>query len=86
MTANTRLKAAIAEEHPEWVIPRECQAQAHKTGIYLAIITGLITIPISKRLGLDKNKVVFSALGVSSISGYATSRIVYRYCRFNDID
>ncbi|CAO3642030.1 unnamed protein product [Cunninghamella echinulata] len=72
MAPNTRLKAAIAEEHPEWVIPRACQSQAYKTGIYLAIFTGLIAIPISKNLGLNKNKAVFSALGISSLSGYVT--------------
>ncbi|CAO3688438.1 unnamed protein product [Rhizopus microsporus] len=59
----SRLQQGIAREHPEWIIPRLCQQHANSTGVYTAIITGLLTWPVTRRFGLDKNKSLFSALG-----------------------
>ncbi|ORX62532.1 hypothetical protein DM01DRAFT_1000151 [Hesseltinella vesiculosa] len=102
MTANTRLKAAIAEEHPNWVAPRECQEQATRQGMLLAIAAGIVALPLGRKAGLDKNKALFAALGkylatlkekipfvftlffyigLSGITGYASSKIIFETCR-----
>ncbi|KAI9249645.1 hypothetical protein BY458DRAFT_559895 [Sporodiniella umbellata] len=76
----SRIQQGIAKEHPEWVIPRLCQQEASKTGIIVAIVTGLISLPIARRIGLDKNKSLFSALGTSSVGGYVASKHSYAQC------
>ncbi|CAO3688426.1 unnamed protein product [Rhizopus microsporus] len=76
----SRLQQGIAREHPEWIIPRLCQQHANSTGVYTAIITGLLTWPVTRRFGLDKNKSLFSALGASAVGGYVTAKYSYREC------
>ncbi|KAI8886215.1 hypothetical protein K501DRAFT_214139, partial [Backusella circina FSU 941] len=77
----SRIQQGIAQEHPEWIIPRMCQQNANKTGIYVAIFTGIITLPLARKLGLDKNRALFSALGASGLGGYVSSKYTYDYCR-----
>ncbi|KAL1933936.1 hypothetical protein VTP01DRAFT_8026 [Rhizomucor pusillus] len=79
--SNSRIQQGIAREHPEWIIPRHCQQHAYKSGIYAAIIVGLLTVPITRRFGLDKNKTTFTALGTSSVGGYVVSKYLYKECR-----
>ncbi|KAI8090218.1 uncharacterized protein B0P05DRAFT_584434 [Gilbertella persicaria] len=58
----SRIQQGIAREHPEWILPRLCQQNANKTGIYAAIAVGIITLPLARRFGFDKNQSLFSAL------------------------
>ncbi|KAG2190927.1 hypothetical protein INT46_008969 [Mucor plumbeus] len=76
----SRIQQGIAKEHPEWVLPRLCQKNANKTGVYAAIFFGVITLPIARRFGLDKNRALFSALGTSGIAGYITAKYTYAHC------
>ncbi|KAI9255154.1 hypothetical protein BDA99DRAFT_518029 [Phascolomyces articulosus] len=81
MSANARVQQGIAKEHPEWILPRLCQQNALETGIYGAIITGIITFPISRRFGMDKNIAALAAMVTSSAGGYFVSRYTYEQCR-----
>ncbi|KAL7314812.1 hypothetical protein PS15m_006334 [Mucor circinelloides] len=76
----SRIQQGIAQEHPEWILPRLCQQNANKTGVYAAIIAGLITLPVGRRFGLDKNRALFSALGASGVAGYVTAKYTYAHC------
>ncbi|CAO3613020.1 unnamed protein product [Mucor fragilis] len=80
----SRIQQGIAQEHPEWILPRLCQQNANKTGIYAAtsviVIAGIIALPVGRRFGLDKNRALFSALGTSGVAGYVTAKYTYAHC------
>ncbi|KAI8073966.1 hypothetical protein BC940DRAFT_289643 [Gongronella butleri] len=46
------------------------------------VVAGIITLPVARKAGLDRNKALITALGISSIAGYVTSKVVYEQCRF----
>ncbi|KAI7861147.1 hypothetical protein BDC45DRAFT_563313 [Circinella umbellata] len=81
MSANARVQQGIAKEHPEWILPRLCQQNAYETGIYSAIITGIITFPIVRRFGVDKNRAALVAMAASTVGGYFISQYTYEQCR-----
>ncbi|KAI8647918.1 hypothetical protein BD408DRAFT_407986 [Parasitella parasitica] len=75
----SRIQQGIAKEHPEWILPRLCQQNANKTGVYAAIFAGIVTLPIARRF-LDKNRALFSALGASGLAGYIAAKYSFAYC------
>ncbi|KAI9499014.1 hypothetical protein BDB00DRAFT_797826 [Zychaea mexicana] len=81
MSANARVQQGIAQEHPDWILPRLCQQNAYKTGIYSAIATGIVTFPIVQRFGLDKNRAALVAMAASTVGGYIVSQYAYEHCR-----
>ncbi|CAO3688430.1 unnamed protein product [Rhizopus microsporus] len=54
--------------------------QSNMAELIEIVITGLLTWPVTRRFGLDKNKSLFSALGASAVGGYVTAKYSYREC------
>ncbi|KAG2208756.1 hypothetical protein INT47_007855, partial [Mucor saturninus] len=67
------IQEGIAREHPEWILPRLCQKNANKTGVYVAV-------PLARKFGLDKNRALLSAMSASAVSGYISAKYSYARC------
>ncbi|CAO3650239.1 unnamed protein product [Mucor hiemalis] len=76
----TGIQEGIAREHPEWILPRLCQQNANKTGVYVAIVTALVTLPLARRFGLDSNRALFTAMAASSVGGYVSAKYSFAHC------
>ncbi|KAM3579758.1 hypothetical protein VKS41_007842 [Umbelopsis sp. WA50703] len=61
-------------------MPRVCQQNAYRTGIYAGLCVAILAVPITKRVGFDKNRITLTAMSSAVVTGYFVSRYAYQSC------